>query len=403
MDTTELQLTTDEVMGARLDRLQQIALGVGAAGLLLSIVGFVLDQSGFFHSYLYAFLFWWGVTTGSLGLLLLHHVVGGGWSFLIRRYLEAGTRLLPWVLVMFLPVIVGLLNFGLYSWNPHGPVEDPLEAHKYERYLNVPFFVVRAAIYFLIWWLYARYLNRWGATQDERNDIEVSSRLNRVSARGLVVFCLTVTFAAVDWIMSLTPNWYSSIFGMLVIVSQGLSTLALMIFLTGFLVGEQPLRLGVPSGYFRDLGNLTLAFVMLWAYMSFSQYIITYSGNTAEEITWYVVRRNGGWGVISLSLIAMHFFLPFGVLLVASGIKRNPLRLAKVMAFIILMRFIDLFWWVTPTFRKSLGVSVADLGTPLLLGGIWLWLWAGQMRGRPVVPVHDPRLEGNFQEVVEHG
>jgi hypothetical protein len=177
-----------------------------------------------------------------------------------------------------------------------------------------------------------------------------------------------------------------------------------MMLLLGYLVGDQPLMDGIPSGYFRDLGNLMLAFVLLWAYMSFSQYLITYSGNTAEEITWYLDRRRGGWGIISLGLIVVHFLIPFLILLLGSNVKRSPVRLARVAGYLVLMRFVDVFWWVTPTFRDHLSISLADLGTPLLIGGIWLWLWAGQIKDQYLLPLHDPRLEGALQGhgVAEH-
>lgn len=408
MDVTELHATTTDVFGPRLDALQRNAVIICVLGLVLSAVGAFMDLQGFFHSYLYAYMFWLGVTVGSLALLMIHHVVGGGWSFLIRRHLEAGSRLLPWLLLLFVPVVTGLLYFGLYEWARPEAANDPTLRLK-SAYLNVPFFIARTVLYFAIWIAFAAVLNRWGAIQNERNDPDVFSRLNVLGGAGLVVYALTMTFASVDWVMSLTPHWYSSIFGMLVVVSQGLSTLALMLVLTWYLAGDQPLLRRVPSGYFRDLGNLMLAFVMLWGYMSLSQYLITYSGNTAEEITWYVRRGTGGWEYVSLLLIPLHFFLPFIVLIVGSGIKRNPSRLARIAGFILFMRFVDLFWWVTPTFRKTIGLSLADLGTPLLIGGIWLGLWAGQMRDQPLVPVHDPRLEGDAlhsvvgQEVVEHG
>lgn len=398
MELNDLRVKTTDLMGPRLPALQSIAIGMAAVGLVLSGIGFVMNPKGFFPSYLYAYLFWVAVTVGSLGLLMLHHVVGGGWGFLIRRFLEAATRLIPVVAILFIPVIIGLVSFDLYEWtHPHNDV-----VRAKVGYLNVPFFLARTAGYFLIWWLLARFFNKAGATQDERADPEVHNRLNVVGAVGLIIYVLTITFMAVDWVMSLTPDWFSSIFGLLVVVSQALSTMALMMVLLGYLVGDKPLIGAVPSGYFRDFGNLMLAFVLLWAYMSFSQYLITYSGNTAEEVSWYLDRRRGGWGVISLSLIVVHFLFPFLVLLLGSNLKRSPRRLAGLAAFLVAMRFLDLFWWVTPTFRNHLSVSVADLGTPLLIGGIWLWLWAGQIKDRYLIPLHDPRLEGSLQGVAEH-
>jgi len=410
MDIAELRESIPELVGPQLDRLQQRAVGIGVVGLVLTAAGALLGRDNglpsVYHSWLYAYMFWLGVTTGSLGLLMLHHVTGGGWGYVIRRFLEAATRLLPLMLVLFVPVIIGMPV--LYKWMHPSPTDPVLQSKV--GYLNAPGFIIRTLIYFAIWMVYAYLLNKWGATQDERADPAVETRLNYLGASGLVVFVLTITFMSVDWLMSLTPDWYSSIFGLLVVASQALSTLSLLVVLFATLAGDLPIAREVPKGYFRDLGNLMLACVMLWGYMSFSQYLITYSGNTTEEVSWYVQRRSGGWGIVSLGLVPLHFALPFLVLLTGSAIKRNPKWLARIAGFIILMRFIDLYWWVTPTFRNHLIPSdgpewmsiLADLGTPLLIGGIWLWCWAAQLKKvRTVVPLHDPRLEAAL-EAVEH-
>src|SRR5262249_8001094 len=190
---------------------------------------------------------------------------------------------------------------------PHASAEI---LHAKGAYLNVPFFIARTVIYFAIWMILAYLLNLWGATLDERPDLAVFNRLNLLGAAVIVLYVLTVTFAMVDWVMSLTPDWYSSIFGLLAVASQGLSALAVMLVLFAFLAGDLPEAREVPTGYFRDLGNLMLALVMLWGYMSFSQYLITYSGNTTEEVSWYVQRRMAGWGIVSVALIPLHFVLP---------------------------------------------------------------------------------------------
>lgn len=395
-------MNTTEMLAPGLNRLQRYASVAFLAGLVLCVVGWLTNGNYVFHSYLFAYLFWFGVTGGSLGILMLHHVVGGGWGFIIRRPLEAGTRLFPAMLVLFAPMLIGMRY--LYIWaRPAAVMSDAVLGAKH-GYLNPPFFIARTLIYFALLITLAFVLNKWGDAQDTSDDPAISNRLNVVSAGGLVVYVLVCTFAVVDWLMSLTPHYYSSILGFLFVVMQGLSTLALMVFLTAFIAGREPLVQGLPSRYFRDLGNLMLAFVILWAYMSFSQYLLNYSGNSAEEAGFYVRHISGGWGIISLSLIPFHFALPFLVLL-SSSVKVNPIKLAKVAAFILFMRFVDLFWWVTPTFERHIGVSWSDFGAPLLLGGIWLWLWARQMRGRTLAPAHDPRLAGHWpqQEVAKHG
>jgi len=299
------------------------------------------------------------------------------------------------------PILIGMPQ--LYEWADKAHVaSDPVLTAK-AAYLNPMAFIVRTVIYFAILIGLATLYNKWGAVYDERADPDVFTKLNVVGGAGMVLYFLTITFVAVDWVMSLVPHWYSSIFGPLVVITQGLSTLSLMMLLLGSLMSDTPLLERAPVGYFRDLGNLTLAFVMLWGYMSFSQYLITYSGNTAEEVIWYIQRAHHGWGYISLLLIPLHFFLPFFLLLVGSRIKRDPRRLARVAVYLILMRFLDLFWWVTPTFREHLGVGLADLGAPLLIGGIWLSVWAREVRKRPLLPLHDPRLEGSLEGALEHG
>lgn len=400
MDT---RATTTELFGPQLQRLQGAALGMIAVGLILCIAGAAMNIRGFFHSYLFAYLFWIGVTTGCLGMLMLHHTVGGGWGFVIRRFLEAGTRLLLPMAVLFLPVVLGLLQYHLYEWNTPEAANDAMLRQK-ALWLNVPFFLGRTAAYFLIWMGFAFCFNRWGNTQNERRDAQVSNRLNVLGGFGIVVYVLIASFAIVDWVMSLTPHWYSSIFGLLAVASQALSTLALMLVLIPAVTPRTILR-QVPDGFFRDLGNLTLAVVMLWAYLSFSQYLIIFSGNTAEEVSWYERRGQGGWQAIGACLIAFHFAFPFLVLLLGSKVKRDPARLGRLALFIIFMRFVDLFWLVAPTFRDQFGITLADVGAPVLIGGIWLWLWARELKAAntPIIPAHDPRIETHLHEVPAHG
>jgi hypothetical protein len=307
----------------------------------------------------------------------------------------------PVMLILFAPVLLGMHQ--LYEWTHVDVVsQDPVLRSK-QAYLNQPFFVGRFVLYFVIWMGLATLLKSWSAALEERADLHAFNRLNILGGFGILIYVLTVTFMAVDWVMSLTPHWFSSIIGLLYVAMQALSTLALMVILWSFLMGGEPLADEVPKRFFRDLGNLMLATVLLWAYMSFSQYLIQYSGNIAEEAPWYVDRRQHWWGILSLLLIPFHFALPFLVLLLGSDVKRTPARLAKIAGFIIFMRFVDLFWWVAPTFRPQLTITPSDIGAPLLIGGIWLYFWAGKLRGRTLAPLHDPRLEASLHGAAEHG
>jgi hypothetical protein len=420
-----------ELVGPGLDKLQRNALIAAVVGLILCVAGILLRMDNnfgaqrFFESYLWAFMFWFGLTMGSLALLMIHQVTGGGWGFILRRPLEAATRNLPIVLGMFVPILVGMGHLyarwippythnglpkeqgGLPLMNEHGQSIVALKA----QYLNQPGFIIRAVIYFVIWFWLAHILNSRSKKQDVGDDGSNYERTTKFSAGGLLIFVLTITFATIDWVMSLEPLWFSSLFGVIFAVGQGLSTLAIMALLISRLAGKTELVQSIEPRYFRDIGNLTLAFTLLWAYTNFSQYLIYYSGNIAEEVEWFVHRMHGPWIYIIGFLAFFHFFFPFFTLL-SSTMKVNINNLAKIGLWILLMRQIDLFWYVTPTFRQDLikdnwlgAFWITDLGAPLLLGGIWLFCWAKQVRGSQVVPAHDPRLKPYWplKEVVNHG
>lgn len=414
MDNNDLRLTTTQLMGPQLQGVQSKALIAAVAGAVLCAIGFFAGGPvGFFPSYLFAYLFWIGLCIGSLGLLMLHHTVGGGWGYVIRRFLEAGSSLpvLGLMAVLFLPILVCALGIvqapGALYGDPMGwaniAAKDNHHIQVKAEYLNGPRFALFAVLYFVVWGFFSKQLRTRGDVQNTRNDPDNNAKLNYLGGAGILLLVLTVTFMAVDWIMSLTPTWTTSIMGLLFVASSALSTLALYMWLLPKLAGDKPLVRGIPDGFLKDLGNLMLATTMLWGYMSYSQYVITFSGNTKEEVIWYVMRRQGNWGVISLALIPLHFGLPFMALLVGSKLKRSPERMARLAGFIVFMRFIDLWWVIAPTFRDSITkISPADLGAPLLIGGLWLWVWAREMMDRPVVPLHDPRLVEGLAALQSH-
>lgn len=401
MERSLLKLETTELVGGQLNRLKGLATLLAIIGAVLAAIGFILSAKQFFVSYLFTFLFWYGVTMGCIGFLMLHHTVGGGWGFVIRRFLETGASMWWLAFLMWLPVVLGLVGFELYKWNLPGAMSDPLLAKK-ELWLNAPRWIGCGVAYFLIWGLFAQRLLALGRRL-EQGDEKAFEQANRWGGAGIVVHALLTTLAVVDWLMTIEPAWMSSIIGLHQLASQGLSTLALLLVLLAYLSRGTRFIEEVPVRYFRDLGNLTLATVMLWGYMSFSQYLITYSGNTAEEIIWYLDRQAGGWGIISLGLIVVHFALPFLVLVVAADRKDNPQWLGKMGLYLVAMRLLDLFWWVAPTYRESvLALNPADLGLPLLLGGIWLLVWTTQLSKRTLAPVGDPRLEEHWYEVAHY-
>ena len=381
-----------------LGRLQQRALALGGVGLLAGIAGALLGNSDqFFRSWLLGFLFCLGLTLGSLGLLMLQHMSGGQWGLVGRRVWEAATRTLWLVLLLFIPLLFGLPT--LFMWaRPEVVQADPVLLKK-EAYLNVPFFVVRASIYFAFWMVCAWLLNAWSLRQDRGEVAVVPSdtvRFRKVSAPGLLFLALTVTFASVDWMMSLDPHWFSTIFGLLTLAGYGLSGLALAIAVLAMLAGTAPLSTVLVPRHFHDLGKLLLAFVMLWAYLAFSQFLIIWSGNLPEEIPWYLERLRGGWGYVSLLLVIGHFALPFAMLL-SRDLKRNPALLAKVALFIIFMRFVDTIWLVAPVFEHhGFPIHWMNIVLPLGIAGIWVFVFVRQLGSRALLPLNDPYFKEAF-------
>ncbi len=372
-----------------LRRIQRAALTAGIIALAGCGLGAVASPAQFLRSYLVAYLFWFGIALGCMAILMIHHIAGGAWGAVIRRVLESGTRTLPLMALLFLPLALGLSS--LYEWaRPEAVAHDPILQHN-RVYLNVPFFLVRAAFYFTVWLTIAVFLNRWSLDQDRTTDPAVGRRLELLSRGGLLAIGLTMTFASIDWVMSLDPRWYSTIYGILVMGGQVLAAMAFVIPIMA-LLARGPLSGIVTAEQFHDLGKLMLAFVMLWAYFSFSQFLIIWSANLPEEIPWYLRRMSAGWQAMSVGIILFHFILPFLVLL-SRDVKRDAGALAGVALFILFLRFVDVFWLVTPAFSPTaFAVHWMDLVTPVAVGGIWLWVFVWQLQGRPLLAINDPSL-----------
>jgi hypothetical protein len=384
MNDTPLVLTEDHP----LHRVQRIAIGVGAAAILVCALAGAANPTQLLRSYLVAYLFWVGCALGCLALLMIQHVTGGAWGVAIRRLLESGARTLPVMALLFVPVALGLRV--LYEWaQPEHVAHDPLLQHK-ALYLNVPFFLGRAAFYFIVWTIVVRALWRWSLQQDESFDPRPGERLELLSRGGLVILGLTMTFAAVDWAMSLEPHWFSTIYGVIFMAGGALTAFALVIPFAALLSAHPPVGDLISSDQLSDLGKLMLAFVMLWAYFQFSQFLIIWSGNLPEEITWYLARTRGGWQWIAIALVVFHFALPF-VLLLSRRLKRRAASIAYVALFVVAMRFVAVFWLVTPAWEPSrLTVHLLDLAAVLAVGGIWIWLFIRQLEGYPLLPLRDP-------------
>jgi hypothetical protein len=384
------------IVRSGLDRLQRTVLLVGAAGLVLCGVGAFLNPTQFFRSYLLAYLFWLGLALGCLAILMVHYLAGGTWGAILRRALESGMRTLPLMALLFVPLLFGLRE--LYSWaRPEVVAGDELLRHK-SVYLNPPFFVVRLAVYFLAWLTVAYLVDRWSRQHEQATEQALrdacAHRLALISGIGLVIYSVTMTFAAVDWVMSLEPHWYSSIYGIVFLVGQLLGAMSFAVVVTAMLAEDESILAVMTPEHLHDIGNLLITSVLFWAYIAFSQFVIMWSGNLAEEIRWYVPRTQGGWGWMAVSIALFQFAVPF-VLLLSQDIKRHVRRLAMIAVLILFMHLVDLFWTVVPAFHPQRPTlhwldGVAVIG----VGGVWMAIFIWQLKGRVLMPRHDPSLQG---------
>jgi hypothetical protein len=389
--------TPAHALPPRLERLRRPALMAGVVGLGLTVAGALFDPGAFFRSYLLAFVFVVNIAVGCVSITMIHHLTGGYWGLAIRRLLEAGTRTLPFAALAFLPLALGLPY--VFPWARPEALQDHL-LHEKRLYLNIPFFLVRAAFYFLVWILLSRALNRASLALDDGADyVRTSRRLRGLSGGGLVLMGLTITFSSVDWAMSLDPHWLSTMWGILFMVGQALAAMSLVVAIVALLGADTPLApvlRATPA--LHDLGKLLFAFVMLWAYVSYSQFLIIWSGNLPEEIPWYMHRLHGGWQVLALLLVAFHFAVPF-LLLLSRNTKRNPRLLGGVAAGLFVMRLVDVYWLMGPELHRSGGLLgyLLDAAALVGLGGLWFYAFTRELAGRSLLPLGEPDL----REVLE--
>lgn len=382
-----------------LRRLQVPFLIAGVVGLVVAALGFVVDRPHFFQAWLVAWVLWLSVALGCLGLAMLHHLSSGAWGLMIRRPLEAGARTLPLLLLLFVPVLLGIHE--LFEWSHEDVVRADHVLQQKAAYLNVPFFIGRAVFYFVVWITLAWLITQLSRRQDDTGDPAIYRRLQGISAAGFLILALTGSFAAIDWLMSLDPHWQSSLFGLWFFAGLGLSGLTFVVVVANWLRQWTPMAAVLRRQHFHDYGKLFFAFTMLWAYLSFSQFLLIWAGNLPEEIPFYLWRARGGWAIVSALLVIGHFFLPFLILL-SADVKRRGATLVKVAVWMLGMRWLDYFWHVAPTLQAVhpdasrathawLSVWI-DLAALVGIGGIFVWYYLGQLAGRPLLPLGDPFL-----------
>lgn len=391
---TEISSTPPQSTG--IARWQMPSLIAGLVGAVACIIGWVINPTVFYRAYLPSYLFWFHIAVGALGVLLLQYVTGGEWGILIRRPLGAAARTIPWMALLFLPIVFGM--HAIYPWTDQNLVAHDKVLQAKSGYLNIQFFLIRAAFYFICWVLWAwriRFLSL--KFYSDRSPYTALSR-QKWAASGLVMITLTLTFTAFDWMMSTEPKWSSTMYGINFFIGAGLAAFAFVTFFLTRLADTPAMADIVKPTHFRDLGNLMLAFVMLWAYTAFSEFLLIWYANMKEEIPHYMVRQAGVWGFISVLLILFHFFLPFFMLLVRA-IKDRPSTIAIVALIVLVMRFIGIYWLTEPAYSgPHFHFSWMTLAALVGVGGLWMWAFIGQLKGQTIIPIHETWVEEAVRE-----
>src|SRR3984957_15020437 len=385
---THLDLTTPPVAKT----ISQRSLLVGVVfGVIAVILAFIQPQQ-FYRAYLLGFMLWLGVALGSMAILMIRHLTGGGWGMVIRRILGAAMRTVPLLAVLFIPVILGIKK--LYIWAQ--PLDQIADQHLREHlenitktYLTTSGFIVRAIIYLAIWNLLSFLLSHWSKQTDRPGARDNTDRFKAGSGPGLILYGFTISFAAIDWVMSLDPSWISTIFGLVILIGEVLSAMCFAVVVERILFDYKPMSEMLTPDFVHDHGKWMLAFLMMWAYFNFSQWLIIWAGNLPTEITFYMTRLHGGWASIGFILVLFGFAVPF-VILLSRPFKRNIRRLVWLAVWMLLMRYVDLFWIIEPNFSKTLTVTMADVVVPIAIGGFWLAYFFYNLGALPLLPAYDP-------------
>jgi hypothetical protein len=367
----------------RVRSIERRSLTIGVVAGLASLILAFVDKEKFFHAYLLAYMAWLGVSLGCMAFLMIYHLTGGVWGTVVRRPLEAGVRNIWFMAILFIPIAGGMKY--IYFWLV--PANVAANQHLVElthSYLTHSGFLFRALIYFVIWIGLGWLLLSLSATQDKPPVRNLSPRFRVISAPGLIVYAFTITFAVVDWVMSLSAPWISTIYGFIFIVGECLSAMCFIVIVETLLIRYEPFSALLKPKEIHDHGKLMLTFVMLWAYFSFSQLLITWAGNLPSEIVWFTRRLYHGWQYVGLFLVIFHFAVPFALLL-SRPLKRNPARLVKVAIWLMIARYVDLFWYVEANFKQSFFVTLPDILLPIALGGLWVWMYFRNLRQHPLM------------------
>ena len=400
----QLDLTAPLVVS----KISQRSLIIGIVFAIISILLAIKNPDEFYRGYLLGFMAWLGVALGSMAILMVRHLTGGGWGMVIRRILGASMRTLPLLAILFIPMFIAVLQHRVYPWaiwtkspdlvqDPY--IHDHLAKNKFilDSYLTSSGFIIRAIICFVIWNLLSFLLSYWSRQTDRAGAPDNTQKFKAVAGPGIILYGFTITFAAIDWVMSLDPSWISTIFGLIILIGEVLSAMCFAVVVERILFNYKPMSEMLKPDFVHDHGKWMLTFIMVWAYFSFSQWLIIWAGNLPTEITFYTKRLSFGWGKVGLFLALFHFAVPFAILL-SRPFKRNIRKLVWLAIWLILMRWLDLFWIIEPNFMQGLGVTIADIVVPIAIGGLWLAYFFRNLNSLPLLPAHDP----SAGEVLEH-
>lgn len=379
---------------ATLNRIQLASLVIGLVALVACAFGALANPAQFFFSYLFAVMFWLGLSLGCFAVAMIHQLTGGRWGYPTRRFLEAAFLAFPLMLLLLIPIFFGLHH--LYPWARPAEVGAVKALQDRRPYDSPACYIIRQFFFLLVWTWMAIQLRKWSLQQDLTNDAAPTRKARTLSGPGIVIYGLLMTFASIDWIVSLEKDWYSTMFGVIIGGGQILTAYAFSVVMLTLFRNQPPFDGTVSKVHYHHLGNLMLTFVLFWTYVSFGQLLIIYSGDIPHELDWYLHRIATTWKIVIGAVAAFHFFLPFFLLLFRS-VKKHVPAITTLAAMLFVMQIVDTYWLVMPSFHQNgVVLSWLDFAAPIGVGGLWVSFFLWRLKAAPLLPQNDPGMQFSF-------